>query len=257
MKEIRRYNNLDIELGSLVLEQPKVLRNINSHFSSEEKPSRNHNWFYRFNSEVNEMSNFISMTKDRKCLLDIGSQFGSFSLSFIGDSKEKYSYAFDGGMHAYMVMLQTKFKNDLTNLYPFNFLIGDKNEPVWCYSEELQTLALVVKDQAKDIRQMFEVDLLCDILELQPDTMKIDIEGCEHKALTGSVETIMKYKPIIFIEVHPMFIEHYDTKIVDIVNFVEKIDYNVLDLKQNRVTDYEKILTNEKTDSNRTIWVPK
>ena len=257
MKETRRYNNLEIELGSLALNQPRVLQNINSHFSSEEKPSSNRNWFYRFNSEVNEMANFISMTKDRKCLLDIGSQFGSFSLSFIGDSKEKRSYAFDGGMHAYMVMLQTKFKNNLTNLYPFNFLIGDKNEPVYCYSEELQTLALVVKDATKDIRQMFEVDLICEMFEIQPDTMKIDIEGCEYKALTGSVETIEKYKPIIFIEVHPTFIEHYDTKITDIVDFVEKLDYNILDLKQNRVTDYEKILTHEKTDSNRTIWVPK
>ena len=66
MKETRRYNNLEIELGSLALNQPRVLQNINSHFSSEEKPSSNRNWFYRFNSEVNEMANFISMTKDRK-----------------------------------------------------------------------------------------------------------------------------------------------------------------------------------------------
>ena len=257
MKETRRYNNLEIELGSLALTQPRVLQNIRSHFSSEEKPSNNSNWFYRFNSEVNEMKNFISLTKDKKCLLDIGSQFGSFSLSFIGESKEKCSYAFDGAMHAYMVMSQIKLKNDLTNLYPFKFLIGDKNESVYCYSEELQTLALVVKDQPIDIRQMFTIDMICDIFELQPDTIKIDIEGCEYKALTGAVEIIAEYKPTIFIEIHPTFIEYYDTKISDITNFVEKINYDVLDLKQNKVTDYRKILGREKTDSNRTIWVPK
>ena len=258
MKDTRTYNELEIQFGSLVLDYEKVLQNINGHFSSEEKPSHsNSNWFYRFNSEVNEMKNFISLTKDKKCLLDIGSQFGSFSLSFIGSSKEKCSYAFDGGIHAYLVMLQTKLKNELTNLYPFNFLIGDKNEPVLCYSEELQTLALVVKDAPRDVRQMFTIDLICDIFDLQPDTIKVDIEGCEYKALTGAVETIVECKPIIFIEIHPTFIKHYDTKLSDIVNFVEKIDYNVLDLKQNRVTDYRKVLVHESTDSNRTIWVPK
>jgi len=64
MMDTRTYNELEIQLGSMVLNYEKVLQNINSHFSIEEKPSHsNSNWFYRFNSEVIEMKNFIHILR--------------------------------------------------------------------------------------------------------------------------------------------------------------------------------------------------
>jgi hypothetical protein len=53
-----------------------------AHFNLNE--TETDEWFLRFNSQVKEMNNFIKLTANKKVLLDIGSQFGSFSFPFIG-----------------------------------------------------------------------------------------------------------------------------------------------------------------------------
>lgn len=252
MEEKVIYNKKEITLGSISLINSKIYNNILSHFNEDTQPNKN-DWYFQFNSEPKEMKNFIDLTEDKKVLLDIGSQFGSFSLSFLSDSVDKKAYAFDGGISPFLVMLQTKFINNLQNFYPFNFLIGDKDDAISCYSEELQSLAI----PGNDMRLMFKIDTVCDIFNITPDVIKIDIEGAEVSALHGSINTIINNSPIIFIEVHPKFMYNYNSKVEDIVNFVNKIEYDVLDLNRNKVSNYLDILNKESTDSNRTIWVPK
>jgi hypothetical protein len=66
----------------------------------------------------------------------------------------------------------------------------------------------------------------------------------------------MNSRPVIFIEVHPKFLNHYQNDINQITEFVKSIDYKVYDLNQVEVIDYLDILSNEMTDSNRTVWMP-
>jgi FkbM family methyltransferase len=46
------------------------------------------------------------------------------------------------------------------------------------------------------------LDNFVKINEVVPDIIKVDIEGAEHFFLLGAVETIRKYKPVIYIEFH-------------------------------------------------------
>ena len=198
------------------------------------------------------MDNFVELTKDKKVLFDVGSQFGSFSFAFLGTSVDKYVFALDGGLNPFLVTTQIKIINQLTNFNTFNFLIGNKNEVVKCFSEDLQSLAI----PGNDTRLMFSIDMLVELFNTTPDVIKIDIEGSEYQALLGAYNTIMKSRPIIFIEIHPKFLNLYQNNINQIVEFVSSIDYKVYDLNQNEVTNYIDILSKEQTDSNRTIWMP-
>jgi hypothetical protein len=92
---------------------------------------------------------------------------------------------------------------------------------------------------------------------IEPDAIKIDIEGSEGNALIGAKDAITNYKPIIFIEIHPQFLLSYNWNIEKIVDFVKTIDYDVYDLQGNKIENYLEILKQEKTDSNRTVWKPK
>lgn len=49
----------------------------------------------------------------------------------------------------------------------------------------------------------------------KPDLIKIDIEGAEHLAIDGAIETLKKYSPILLIEIHSKF---NDTKITNILH---------------------------------------
>ena len=248
--ETINYNGKDLYIGSIAESHNMIKDHMLAHFNLNENETDE--WFLRFNSQVKEMNNFLELSKDKKVLFDIGSQFGSFSFPFLNTSTEKRAYAFDGGTNPFLTTTQIKMINKLDNFYPFNFLIGNKNEMVNCFSESLQSLAI----NGPDMRLMFSIDMISDMYNVEPDVMKIDIEGCEYQALLGAKETILKCRPIIFIEVHPKFLLQYQNSINDIVDFVKSINYKVLDLNNNEVTDYLDILSKEMTDSNRTVWVP-
>ena len=55
-------------------------------------------------------------------------------------------------------------------------------------------------------------------LEL-PSIIKMDIEGAESRALSGAKKTILKSKPIIFIEIHDIL------NMYNVLNFLNEIDY--------------------------------
>jgi len=248
--EIINYNGKDLYIGSIAENHSIIKDHMLAHFNLNE--TETDDWFLRFNSQVKEMNNFLELTKDKKILFDVGSQFGSFSFPFIGTTTDKHVFAFDGGTNPFLTTTQIKIINQLTNFNTFNFLIGNKNEVVKCFSEDLQSLAI----PGNDTRLMFSVDMIVELFNTSPDVMKIDIEGCEYQALLGARNTIMKSRPIIFIEVHPKFLNHYQNNINQIVDFVASIDYKVYDLNQNEVTNYLDILSAEQTDSNRTVWMP-
>lgn len=251
--EILNYNGKDLYIGSIAETNPIIRDHMVAlaHYESNH-PLDESEWYNRFNSQPKELSNFIELSKDKKTLLDIGSQFGSFSYFFLGNSPDKTSYAIDGGLNPYLITTQVKFLNNLSNFHPFNFLIGNKNEIVKCHSEDLQSLAL----SGTDSRMMFSIDMLTQLLNFIPDVIKIDIEGSEYEALLGAYNTIMENRPIIFIEIHPRFLQYYGNNVVDIANFVKQINYKVLDLNQVEVENYLEILSQEPSDSNRTVWVP-
>lgn len=251
MKTIN-YNNKELLIGSIAEDNEIILKHLT--LPIEDLNLKNQDlWYQRFNCSINELKNFIELSKDKKCLIDVGCQFGIFSYSFLGDDKNKKAYAFDGGINPYLITTQIKFINNLNNLHCFNFFIGNKNEQIKCFSEPLQSLAL----HGDDTRLMFTLDTLCAMLDIQPDAIKIDIEGSELAALYGSINVIHNYKPIIFIEIHPNFLKMYNNSIYEVFDFFNKINYEVFDLLGNKVENYLDILKQEKTDSNRTVWKPK
>jgi len=246
------YGGKDLYIGSIAGTNEMIEDHMLAHFTMSETETNTDEWFQRFNSQVKEMSNFIELSKDKKTFMDIGSQFGSFSLSFIGNSEDKTAYAFDGGLNPFLTTTQIKLLNKLNNFHTFNFLIGNKNETVKCFSEELQSLSI----PGPDSRLMLSIDMVSQLFNIEPDVIKIDIEGSEYDALLGAFTTIMEYRPTIFIEIHPTFLHMYGSTTADIVNFVKDINYRVLDLNQIEVEDYQDTLNKETSDSNRTIWVP-
>jgi len=250
-KETANYNGRELYIGSIAESNEIIKDHMLAHFNLNE--TETDEWFLRFNSQVKEMNNFIKLTADKKVLFDIGSQFGSFSFPFLSNHSDKQVLAFDGGLNPFLTTSQIKVINKLYNFNIFNFLIGNKDEIVKCFSETLQSLAI----PGNDTRMMFKIDTISSIFDVAPDVIKIDIEGCEYQALIGAFETIMTYHPLIFIEVHPKFLHQYQNNIHDIVSFVELIGYDVYDLNQNKVENYLEILQQEQTDSNRTVWVPK
>ena len=101
-----------------------------------------------------------------------------------------------------------------------------------------------------------EIELLCDTKEGEKvklktsqfqeqneacdlDTLKIDVEGYEYRVLAGAQETIMKYKPLLFLEIHSHLLNLYDNTVFDVYNILNDYKYKIFDIHQKEIKSKE------------------
>jgi len=68
-----------------------------------------------------------------------------------------------------------------------------------------------------------------------PDFIKIDIEGYELPALNGARETILKYRPALFLEMHGETIREKKEKVRGITEFLTEMNYHILHVETGTV----------------------
>lgn len=71
--------------------------------------------------------------------------------------------------------------------------------------------------------------------EFDVDTLKIDVEGYEQRVLIGGKETIMKYKPLIFLEIHHHLLHLYNDSASDIYDTIKQYGYDMFDIHMKEI----------------------
>ena len=101
--------------------------------------------------------------------------------------------------------------------------------------EEKYGLDLIFEDKRKKIhhnypgfKEQFDID-----------TIKIDVEGYEHKVLTGAKEILKKYKPLMFLEIHEPLLKLYNADIMDVYETLKDYKYRMYDIHNKEVKDEE------------------
>ena len=74
------------------------------------------------------------------------------------------------------------------------------------------------------------------------DTIKIDVEGYEYRVLTGAKETLKKYKPLMFLEIHQHLLKLYNADIMDVYGALKDCKYRVYDIHNKEVKDEEQYI---------------
>jgi FkbM family methyltransferase len=208
-----------------------------------------------FNGEgYKEFSSFLRHSSGKKTFLDIGCSYGAFGLAFAKRDSGARAYCFDGSMNAWLALNQTIELNELTNIKCHRALMGDVDGLVGVAYDQHQSL-VNANSNLSDL--MMQVDTFCELFNVTPDCMKIDTEGCEFKILQGAVDTIKQHTPTLFMEVHPNFLKFHGNTIYNVLDLFNDINYIALDLDGNEIADYKTVLEEEKTDSHRSVWVPK
>ena len=72
------------------------------------------------------------------------------------------------------------------------------------------------------------IDKAIDSFKQPVSFMKIDIEGCETEALRGARETIMRHRPVIWIEINPEALVRQKHSVLELRNLLEnELSYRV------------------------------
>jgi FkbM family methyltransferase len=168
---------------------------------------------YNLSTTPNVLDNYIN---NNSVVLDIGAHVGTFSYRACHVAKR--IYAFEPNIENYLIFCRNIALNNFRNIIPLTFALGDKMQIThynWYCPRNTGASGLDISDSVdtpdvtmfknrfgSDVVPKYDVFVTTiDNLDLdQLDFIKIDTEGCEYKILCGGINTIKKYKPVIFLE---------------------------------------------------------
>lgn len=181
--------------------------------------------------------------RGKKCILDVGANVG-MSMLMLADDNQAEVHAFEASEFASKIVIEhAKLNNLADRVKVINGLVSDQSGRVvpfyWDFSSGgasvfegrlghnfvINKITLALDDY---IRQM----------NLQPDLIKIDVEGAELDVLKGCRDSMQKFKPAIFLELHGIGEEPLWKNAERINHLCEQLSYNMVYLRT------QKLITN-------------
>lgn len=165
-------------------------------------------------------------------IIDVGANFGFHTLQFadlVGDSGKICS--FEPQRLVYYQLCGNVILNGHENVFPYNVALSDetnilKMENLQYHSENDINIGNAHLDACYDLG--YNLVNVRDLDSFEFDNvsvLKIDVQGYEPRVLDGAKQTILKNKPVIFIEVEAPQLSIYGWTEQDIFNRLDKLGY--------------------------------
>jgi len=158
--------------------------------------------------------------------IDVGAHLGAYVLTFSKISK--LVVAVEPNPVNYLILRKNLAINKIKNCIPVKYALSNHDGTSYLYVSKFSDLHSLHKDRLDETIDTVPVRTrTADTLALRElkldriDLIKIDVEGAEIEVLEGMKEVIMKYHPILIIEVFQKNLE----KIKEIFN---KHNYNIV-----------------------------
>lgn len=166
---------------------------------------------------------------DNTIFIDIGSNYGAYSIP-IAILKNKINvYCFDPSEKALNQLKDNILLNDIKNIKYFNVGVGEKNKTAF-FNDEIKnynnsgSYEISNKYSGKKIL-INSIDNLIDdgkIIPKKKIIIKMDIEGYEFLALQGLIKTIKKYDVFIFFEFSKKLFLNHDNLLILFTKFLKE-----------------------------------
>jgi FkbM family methyltransferase len=169
-------------------------------------------------------------------ILDIGAHVGLtvLPMSIAGELAKKI-YAFEASQVNCDLLERHIRLNSVKNVELVEKLVLDINHRVEFY--ELDTVSamnsVVAKSVSDDYRprevDTLTIDSFCEERKVNPDLIKIDVEGAELMVLKGAPNVLSRCRPIIYLSVHPRHLKLGGQTVQELREYLENHDYQVTD----------------------------
>lgn len=187
-----------------------------------------------FGIQDSGFENLIKLIKPHFHIFDIGANIGTTAVKFAKLSSKGKVYAFEPSSLNFKRLTEHISMNNIDNLVCENFAFGDRYGTLKLYSvdENNPGMNMILDHAESDL--IFEnikittVDSYVSSKNIESiDLIKIDVEGFEFNVLKGALESISRFRPIIFMEVIDIYLKNNGSSAQEILTFFEKLNYKV------------------------------
>lgn len=167
----------------------------------------------------------------KSTVIDVGSNVGFYSMLFAKRANDGVVYGFEPNLSTYELLNETIKKNKVANVFIAQTALGATSTKYSLINEDANNHGKTyVSLQAEGDSATVSLDSFVLESRLERlDLIKVDIEGFEYQFLLGAVDTLRKYKPVVYMEVNDEFLYRYDNTAREVIEFFENLNYKISD----------------------------
>jgi len=201
-------------------------------------------YFGRYEVERKETQYIKSIVKEGDVFFDIGTNVGYYTLMVakrIGNNGKVFS--FEPVTSTFDKLKANVEKNNFKNVSLNKIGISDISQEIEINISDadnsgMSSLIHIPNSSKKEVIKTISLDEYLKEKELEKiNLIKIDVEGVEFQAIKGMTETLIKYSPIVLVEILSSKLGQIGKTNTEIYNLFYKNDYKAYEYKYNTLTE--------------------
>jgi FkbM family methyltransferase len=168
-----------------------------------------------------------------KCFIDIGAHIGlvTIPVAAMSDSRCKVVAIEPNDANRKALLRHLRLNKLHNSVNVLSIVIGRRSGLVpFTDDTKITGMSSIDHTNLSSVpKQMKTLDQICSEYKLNPEVIKIDVEGAELQVLQGGYNTLRLCKPKLALSIHPRQISSYGDSIIDIVNLLHEIGYVIKD----------------------------
>ncbi len=199
-----------------------------------------------FGKDLDNYTAFVdALAKEATTILDIGANIGWISIHLANHYPQATVYSFEPSAGSFDLLTENiSLNKNIQNIKTFDICLSDSEGVVdFYYYPELSGTSglrdnLNIENTVCAKVTANTLDRICELNMIEPDFIKIDVEGAELSVLTGGVETIKSNKPIIIAEMLRKWSSSFDYHPNEIILLLREIGYMCYTFSTGKIIEF-------------------
>lgn len=198
--------------------------------------------------ELNMVLKLLGMLDNESVIFDIGANLGWYTLNLKKDMKTRKIYSFEPIKETFDKLKQNVYINEIDENNIFNFGFFNENKKIEFFYDILASGASSLAD-LREVKTTQKVE--CNVRRMDDfvkdeninriDFIKCDVEGSELFVYQGGIESIDRFKPIVFSEMLRKWSNKFGYHPNDIINLFTKIGYQCYVINDKKLKLFTKV----------------